>query len=456
MPNIVGQRLGHYRITEQLSVGGMGEVYRARDERHGRDVVIRILPAKYSDDPVLLKGLERDARAATGLDHPNVVKVHGVGIHGGRPCVVTDLVEGRTVQEAVAGGTLTNRQVIDIGSQIASGLAAIHDAGVIRLGLGPSSVVITNDGIVKLFGVGSSEPDARGEYASPEAIRDGSGDQRSDIFTLGTLLYEMLTGLSPFRRVTPEESEEAILTEDPPLVSHNTSRVTPAFDGVIRRCLHKRPEDRFQSAHSVHSALQALVTVPEGPARTRRLPRVASILLAAIPAVVAAVVAFGLLHMGYRAMLQNRPAVGGAIVRIAVVPFQSHGEAGDSETSIRVSDEISSRLAAMNGFVVVTPDDRTGLADLETELISGRTKGIDYVLRGSLERIGTREGDEWIRVRSQLFGRDHNNALWTDSVDLQVDDIPELPSEIAKVVAGEIQRLESLGNTPRTGLEGPG
>jgi serine/threonine protein kinase len=449
MGNLVGEKLGHYRIIEQLGVGGMGEVYRARDERHGRDVVVRVLPKEYSDDPVLLKGLERDARAAAGLDHPNVVNVHGVGIHGGRPCVVTDHVTGQSLREAMDSRTLSNRQVIDIGSQIASGLAAAHDAGVIYLGLDPTNVVITDDGVVTLCGIGPVDVAGQREYMPPEHLRGDPVDQRSDIFALGVLLYEMLTGLSPFRRVTPQDSEAAILTEDPPLVSQNTSRVTPAFDGVIRRCLHKRPEDRFQSAHSARSALQTLVTVPEGPSRSRRLPRVAPILLAAVPAVVAAVVAFGLLHMGYRAMLHNRLAVAGAVVRIAVMPFQSHGEADDRETSIRVSDEISSRLAAVNGFVVVTSDDRVGGADLDTELVSGRAKSIDYVLRGSLERIGVKEGEEWIRVRSQLFRRDQTDPLWTESVDHQADDIPALPAEIATLVVGEIQRLESLGKDLR-------
>jgi len=441
----VGQRLGHYRIVKKLGEGGIGEVYRARDERHGRDVAIRVLPPQYAEDQERLQRLEREARAAAALDHPNVVAVHGVGIHGGRPCVVTDIVSGRTLREAIDSRTLKNRQVIDIGSQIASGLAAIHDAGVIQLGLDPSSVVITNDGVVKLFGVGSSEPDARGEYASPEAIRDGSGDQRSDIFTLGILLYEMLTGLSPFRRVTPEDSEAAILAEDPPLVSHNTSRVTPAFDGVIRRCLHKRPEDRFQSAHSVRSALQALVTAPTGLARSRSLPRVASVVLVAIPAVVIAVVAFGLLHMGYRAMLQNEPAIKGADVRIAVLPFQTVGESGDSETAIRVSDHISSRLAEVGGLVVVTPDRGGGAVDLETALLTGQKKSVDYYLRGSVEWITMEDGADRIRVSSELFKTDQTDALWTDGFDRQVNDIDALPEKIAELVVIEIRGQASEG-----------
>ncbi len=444
----VGQKLGHYRIAKKLGEGGMGEVYRAHDERHGRDVAIRVLPTRYADDQERLQRLEREARAAAALDHPNVVAVHGVGIHGGRPCVVTDLVEGRTVREAVAGGTLTNRQVIDIGSQIASGLAAIHDAGVIQLGLDPSSVVITNDGIVKLFGVGSSEPEARGEYASPEAIRDGSGDQRSDIFTLGTLLYEMLTGLSPFRRVTPEESEEAILTEDPPLVSHNTSRVTPAFDGVIRRCLHKRPEDRFQSAHSVNSALQALVTVPEGPARTRRLPRVASIVLAAIPAIVIAVVAFGLLYMGYRAMLDRGPIPQKTAVRVAVIPFGTVSGSGYSETSQRVSDDVSSRLAEATGLVLVNPDVGEGGVDLETALLSGQVKSAEFYLRGFVVQAVDENGVQRLRVSSQLFKSDQTSAISTRSFDYQEDDLENLSAEIAEYVATEIRDLTSEGANP--------
>lgn len=444
----VGKRLGHYRIVEKLGEGGIGEVYRARDERHGRDVAIRVLPTRYADDKERLQRLEREARAAAALDHPNVVAVHGVGIHGGRPCVVTDIVRGRTLREAIDSRTLKNRQVIDIGSQIASGLAAIHDAGVIQLGLNPSSVVITDDGVVKLFGVGSSEPDARGEYASPEAIRDGSGDQRSDIFTLGVLLYEMLTGLSPFRRVTPKESEEAILTEDPPLVSHNTSRVTPAFDGVIRRCLHKRPEDRFQSAHSVRSALQALVTAPTGPARSRSLPRVASIVLAAILAIVIAVVAFGLLQMGYRAMLDRGPTHQEAAIRVAVIPFGTVSGSGYSETSQKVSDDVSSRLAEVTGMVVVNPDVGEGGVDLETALLSGQVKNADFYLRGFVAQAVDENGIHRIRVSAQLFKSDQTSAISTRSFDHQGDDLENLSAEIAEHVVTEIRNLTSEDANP--------
>ncbi len=448
MGNFVGQKLGHYRIVEKVGGGGMGEVYRARDERLGRDVAIKVLPEKYADNPELLERLQREARVVAALDHPNVVAVHGLGIHGGKPCLVMDLIKGRTVREAVDVGALTNRQVIDIGSQIASGLAAAHDAGVIHFGLDPTNVIITDEGDAKLCGIGPSEPPVLSEYLSPEHIRDGSGDQRSDIFALGVLLYEMLTGLSPFRRVTPEDSEAAILAEDPPLASQTTARVTPAFDGVIRRCMHKRPEDRFQSAHSVRSAIQALVTVPAGPVRARRMPRGVSIVLAAIPAIVIAVVAFGLLHMGYRAMLDRGPASRKAAVRVAVIPFGTVSGSGFSETSQRVSDDVSSRLAEATGLVVVNPDVGEGGVDLETALVSGQLKGAEFYLRGFVMQAVDEHGNERIRVSSQLFKSDRTTVVSDRSFDHQMDDMENLSAEIAEHVVTEIRALTSEDANP--------
>jgi TolB-like protein len=309
------------------------------------------------------------------------------------------------------------------------------------VGLDPSNVFITKKGQARIGGFGRADAGSRGEYKTPERIAGRPEDQRTDIFALGVLLYEMLTGLSPFRRVTGFDTEEAITSEDPPLVSENTSTVTPAFDGVIRRCLHKKPVDRFQSARNVESALQALVTVTDGDKKSKGLPRPSPRILALVPAVLGVVLAFTLLHMGYQALLEQGGSGGDSPAKIAVVPFETRGERQDTETAVRMTEGITRRLADVEGLVLVDPS-RSELATLVESARGGtEQRSADYVLRGSVEWVDAEEGVTLVRVQSELFGRDLSAALWTKSFDCVPGDIAALPADIAEHVVVEIRQL---------------
>ena len=266
----------------------MGEVYRARDTRLGRDVAIKILPASVSDDPDRLRRFEQEARAAGSLNHPNILVVHDVGDHDRAPYVVCELLEGSTLREQLGATPMPARRAIDYAVQIAAGLAAAHARGIVHRDLKPENLFVTRDGRVKIldFGIAkliehgeaddSDAPTRRAQtdpglvigtagYMSPEQVRGQRIDHRSDIFSFGAVLYEMLAGRRAFKRDSSVETLNAILTDEPPDLP-TADGTPPALDRVVRHCLEKSPEQRFQSARDVAFALEGL-TNHSGPAR---------------------------------------------------------------------------------------------------------------------------------------------------------------------------------------------
>src|SRR5438128_2830754 len=277
-----GTKLGPYEIVAPLGAGGMGEVYRARDTRLGREVAIKVLPESFSKDPDRLRRFEQEARAASQLNHPNIVTVHDFGTHGGAPYVVQELLEGETLRERLRTGALPARKAVDYGIQVARGLAAAHEKGIVHRDLKPENLFLTSDDRLKILDFGlaklaategsPAEPNELSTrtqatapgivmgtlgYLSPEQARGQTVDQRADIFALGAILYEMLSGASAFKRGSSADTMSAILKEDPPELPSD-SKVPPALDRIVRRCLEKQPNQRFQDASDVAFALEAL------------------------------------------------------------------------------------------------------------------------------------------------------------------------------------------------------
>jgi hypothetical protein len=262
----------------------MGEVFKARDTRLGRDVALKLLPASFASDPERVRRFEQEARAVGALDHPNVLVVHDVGAHGGLPYLVTELLEGETLRERLRDGGLSPRRALEVAVHVARGLSAAHDKGIVHRDLKPENVFVTRDGRAKVldFGLarmsGALEIDREGEtqaasrepqtspgvllgtvaYMSPEQARGRPADVRSDVFSLGTVLYEMLAGKRPFAGATAADTLSAILREDPPAIQPASGVLPPSVDRVVRRCLEKEPSERFQTARDVGFALEAL------------------------------------------------------------------------------------------------------------------------------------------------------------------------------------------------------
>jgi eukaryotic-like serine/threonine-protein kinase len=278
-----GTQLGPYEIRSPLGAGGMGEVYRARDTRLGREVAIKVLPAAYSQDADRLRRFEQEARATSALNQPNILTIYDIGTHAGMPYIVTELLDGAELRAQLSGGALSVRKVLDYAQQIAKGLAAAHEQGVVHRDLKPENLFVTKDGRVKIldFGLAKLKPQQFGQgvdseaptkkpltnpgvilgtvgYMSPEQVRGQEADHRSDIFSFGVILYEMLAGQQAFQGESFAETLAAIVKEEPPDLLEANSKVPAQFERLVRRCLEKLPERRFQTASDLGFALESL------------------------------------------------------------------------------------------------------------------------------------------------------------------------------------------------------
>lgn len=283
-------KFAHYSIISKIGAGGMGEVYRARDTRLDREVAIKILPTNFALDPDRLKRFEQEARATSALNHPNILTVYDIGSHEGSPYIVAELLHGQELRDQLKEGVPTERKVIDYAQQIAQGLAAAHEKGIIHRDLKPENLFVTADARVKIldFGLAKLRPQRSDVvsseiatakqitdpgtvmgtvgYMSPEQVRGNETDQRSDIFSFGLILYEMLSGKRAFHRETMAETMTAILKEEPPELSESNAKINPQLERIVRRCLEKQPARRFQTASDLGFALEASsgITVSSG------------------------------------------------------------------------------------------------------------------------------------------------------------------------------------------------
>ncbi|HAF12696.1 MAG TPA: hypothetical protein DCK99_03150 [Blastocatellia bacterium] len=294
-----GVHLGRYEIRSKIGEGGMGEVYRARDEKLNRDVAIKVLPVAFSQDPERLLRFEQEAQAVGALNHPNILSVYDVNTHDGAPYVVSELLEGESLRDRMTGAALPQRKAIEYALQIANGLAAAHEKGIIHRDLKPDNLFITKDDRVKILDFGLAKlVQSAGEnkaqtdvptrkvhtdpgtvmgtvgYMSPEQVRSQPIDHRSDIFSFGAVLYEMLSGRRAFHRDSAVESLNAILKDDPPELTETSAKINPALDKIVRRCLEKKPERRFHSAHDLGFALEALTAPSDSSLKTVTSPAV--------------------------------------------------------------------------------------------------------------------------------------------------------------------------------------
>jgi serine/threonine protein kinase/Tol biopolymer transport system component len=314
-----GTAVGPYEIVAPIGAGGMGEVYRARDPRIGRDVAVKVLPAAASSEPERQRRFEQEARAAGALNHPNVLAVYDVGTHEGVPYIVSELLAGETLRTRMGGTALRLRKALDYAVQTARGLAAAHEKGIVHRDLKPENLFVTKDGRVKIldFGLAKLGPEAPVPqtapgpefsavetatgtlpgtllgtlgYMSPEQVQGHAADARSDIFAFGTVLYEMVTGRRAFKAETAPETLTAILKADPFETAENDVTLAPGLERVLRHCLEKSPEERFQSARDLAFALEALSGVSEAGSRRTAPRRRERSLVALVGAVVLAAV----------------------------------------------------------------------------------------------------------------------------------------------------------------------
>ena len=466
----VGGSLGPYQVLEPLGSGGMGEVYKAVDTRLGRAVAIKVLPAALSEDRERLSRFEVEARAASALNHPNVVTIYDVGHdEKGEAYIAMELIDGETLRKRLLAGPLPMASLLAIGSQAADGLAAAHESGIVHRDLKPENVMIRKDGLVKIldFGLAKSVPAAAPPpdatqtptqtsltepgvvlgtvgYMSPEQAIGKPADLHSDQFSLGSILYEMASGHRAFQRGTAVETLSAILRDEPPPIGGSRPDVPEPLRWIIERCLAKEPGQRYASTRDLARDLARLRERPgEASAATAAVRRKPLALALASVALVAGIVAVGLLVSRGR----TRPAGPAAESSIAILPFQNVGERKDDEYfSDGMTDSLITGLARVPGLLVIARHSAFQYKNRTADVRDvGKALGVRYVLEGSVQRAG-----DSVRVNARLVDSGTGYHLWAAKYDRPMKDIFAVQDDISRHIIGSLKLALSpkLAGTP--------
>lgn len=466
-----GTRLGPYEILAPLGAGGMGEVYRARDSKLKRDVAIKVLPQSLAADPDALERFEREALAVAALSHPNILSIFDFGKHDGISYAVMELLEGETLRRKLHTGPLSEQQAVDYALQTAKGLSAAHEKNILHRDLKPENLFVSKDGHLKILDFGLSkqmEAIAPSEmtsapttytrpgtvmgtmgYSSPEQVRGRPVDHRSDIFSFGAILYEMLTGQTAFRRDTASDTMAAVMRDDPPEMSSSGRSIPASLDNVVRHCLEKDPANRFQTAKDIVFALTAasgptVWTAPRGAVAVsrprRRMMPIAMVGLAVL--VVAAVVAMIFSGPGGAAPVLDAAA---REPSIAVLPFVNLSADKDKEyLSDGISEDLSNLLARIPELQVTA---RTSAFSFKGKDVAipeiARQLHVAHVLEGSVRMSGNQ-----MRITAQLIDAATDKQLWSETYDRKLDDVFAIQDEIAADVVNQLQ-VKILGSTPK-------
>lgn len=462
-----GTRLGRYEIRSQLGAGGMGEVYLAWDARLDRNVALKILRSEIATDPDRMRRFEREAKAASGLNHPNIITIYEIDQSGSTTFIAAEFIEGSTLRERLRAGPMTAADALNVAVQVAGALAAAHASGIVHRDIKPENVILRTDGIVKVldFGLakltgddGSREP-GHGEtrtllktgtgvvmgspaYMSPEQARGQAVDARTDIFSMGMVLFELVTGHLPFEGATIYDVMAALVSdrEAPPL-SRSVPGIPSELERIVSKALRKSPEERYQTIKDFLLDLQALrqrlefektnptVALKDGaPARARAWAPLR------IVAVVSAVLVIFLAGVGIAWWRQAHPAGEPEIKSLAVLPLKSLDE-GDDYLGLGIADA-SIRRVSQTGSLIVRPTSavRRYLKEDVDALTAAKQLGVDSVLEGSFQRSGDR-----IRVSVNLLRCRDGKSLWSDSFDRQMTDIFAVQDTVAQQVASHLR-----------------
>jgi TolB-like protein len=454
----VGTRLGPYEILAPIGAGGMGEVYRARDARLGRDVALKVLPPELAVDQDRLRRFEREARAASALNHPNVVTIHDVGTERGTPWLAMELVDGRSLRALLSGGALPLPTLVSIAAQVAEALARAHEAGIVHRDLKPENVMVTDDGLVKVLDFGLAKAVPAGEvgslsatldvetsagvilgtvgYMSPEQAAGRAADFRSDQFSLGAILYEMAAGRRAFRRETAVETLSAIVRDEPTPLAELRPDVPEPLRWIVERCLAKEPHERYASTRDLArdlarlrdgSASMARATAPGvQPKASRRLRLVLGI------AILLALAGGGTL---WRLRTRAGPAAAGK-ASLAVLPFQNFGgDARDDYFVDGMTESLITDLAKVEGLLVIA---RNSVFVYKGKPVDVRRVGkeldVKYVLEGSVQRAG-----DTVRVNAQLVDAASGFHVWADKYDRPVTQLLRMEDEISSRIASALR-----------------
>src|SRR5947208_341468 len=462
----VGELIGHYRIESLIGIGGMGEVYLARDERLGRKAALKLLPERLTADETQLSRFKTEARAASALNHPNILTVYEIGAEGNRQFIATEFIEGVTLRASLACGRMNLQAALEIAVQVASALAAAHETGVVHRDIKPENIMLRPDGYAKVLDFGIAKLTEQrpasdhyevgttavletrpglvlgtGQYMSPEQTRGQKVDARSDIWSLGVVLYEMVGGTPPFRGETPSDCIASILTTEPPPLSGVLPDVPLKLESILQKALRKNSDERYQTIKEMLAELRILKgkleadsSLPHTKARAEsivsRVNRHKRCLLLTLGAalLVAAAVAY-FFHFVAPAPSQNEKS-------IAVLPFENLSEEkSNAYFADGIQDEILTRLSKIADLKVIsrTSTQRYKKTSQKLSEIANQL-GVANLLEGSVQKT-----NDQVRVNVQLIRAANDSHLWAETFDRRLTDIFSVESEVAKAIADKLR-----------------
>src|SRR5437868_2394272 len=463
---LVGELIGHYRIESLIGVGGMGEVYLARDERLGRKVALKLLPERLTVDETQLSRFKTEARSASALNHPNILTVYEIGAEGNRQFIATEFIEGMTLRASLACGRMNLHAALEIAVQVASALAAAHETGVVHRDIKPENIMLRPDGYAKVLDFGIAKLTEQrpasdhyevgttavlqtrpglvlgtGRYMSPEQTRGQKVDARSDIWSLGVVLYEMVGGIAPFRGETPSDCIASILKTEPPPLSGVLSDVLLKLESILQKALRKNRDERYQTIKEMLADLRSLKEESEAEGSSPQIKARAESIVSKIKrhkrgvllTLAAALLAAAAFAYSFYFVA---PAPSPNEKSIAVLPFENRSEdKSNAYFTDGVQDEILTRLSKIRDLKVISRTSTQRYKNRSQKLSEiANELGVANLLEGSVQKT-----NDQVRINVQLIRAANDSHLWAETFDRKLTDIFSVETEVAKAIADQLR-----------------
>ncbi len=444
---MIGESVKHYKVIFKLGEGGMGEVYKAEDTKLKRIVALKFLPISFSNDREAKKRFIHEAQSASALDHTNICTVHEIGeTENGQLFISMACYEGETLKDKIEKGRMDAAETIDITLQICEGLKKAHQNNITHRDIKPANIFITNDGVVKILDFGLAKVKGQTkltqmgstagtvDYMSPEQAKGEEVDQKTDIWALGIVMQEMLTGESPFRGDYEQAVIYSIINSEPDL-----SKVPKELEPIIKKAIHKSPKERYQN---IEEMVDDLISLKTGSKTRRnfiinRIKRSSSktkiIIGAAALLILTAAILFSIITPF------NNQVIAAGRKMIVVLPFENLGPPEDEYFAMGMREEISNKLAALGSIGVISRSSAEKFANTKkTAKEIGKELGVDYILEGTVQWAKNKNKSSRIRIIPQLIKVSEDVNIWSDSYDRVMDDIFNIQNEIAQSVVDKL------------------